>query len=100
MQEVWRLTGSRLRADKTAEAEERLRKVQQKRNELLAQEDAARSAAADAATAIKDAQVRPLPIPGELALLASEGSAGRGRCDAEAFASRNATLHHALPLWL
>ncbi len=53
-----------MRADKTAEAEERLRKVQQKRNELLAQEDAARSAAADAATAIKDAQVRPLPTPG------------------------------------
>ncbi len=44
-------------ADKTAEAEERMREATNKRNELLAREEAARAAAGDAANAIKEAQV-------------------------------------------
>ncbi len=94
-QKNWLLTRRRLRADKTAEAEERLRKVQEKRNELLAQEDAARAAAAAAAAAIKDAQVQLLPAPGELALLARSGERRRGRCHAEAFASCTAGMARA-----
>lgn len=44
-------------ADKTAEAEERMREAASKRDELLAREEAARAAAGDAANAIKEVQV-------------------------------------------